>query len=208
MNNFDGQTWVAFSDLSGLKKMYSKSHKKAAKALSKFYSSVYNLQQSKVVINAIVVSDCAVFWIDKQDCKNELSVLLDKVKQLHQKMLPDYLLRTTIAYGHFKYQQRIEMPTIRKNMIIGGAYLDAFMKNDKIEHGAIVIVELPSKMEMKDIINDDYVTKKIQGKFYEYFWMLNNKSEIKEFVKRRKEIQENIFENLKKLYINKIKNSD
>lgn len=50
MNNFDGQTWVAFSDLSGLKAMYIKDVDQAATALDKFYNTAYGLQENDELI--------------------------------------------------------------------------------------------------------------------------------------------------------------
>lgn len=205
MNNFDGQTWVAFSDLSGLKALYEEDRDKAAIALDKFYNSVYELQRETNSVNSIVVSDCAIFWIDEIDCTDKLEVLLDKMKRLHQQMLPDYLVRSTIAYGHFKYQDRLEMPRIHKNMIIGGAYLDAYANNDKINHGDIVIVKLPDGISynnfqitgtLKELIRKDSPVKD----FHEYFWQLQNKRQISSFMEKRKEIHYAIFREIKELY--------
>lgn len=205
MNDFDGKTWVAFSDLCGLKALYEKNPGDAAEALDKFYNAVYDVQEEQNPINAIVVSDCAIFWIDIRNCVNELGTILGHLKELHRKMLPDYLLRTTIAYGHFKYQQRLEISTIRKNMIIGLAYLDAYANNDKIDHGAIVVVKLPEGTifrslqlvtEYKSIIKADYPKKG----FCEYFWSVQNSRQIKTFIQEREEVNIATFSKLKELY--------
>jgi len=205
MHNFDGQTWVAFSDLCGLKTMYEKDSEKAAQALDKFYNKVYELQHNNDSINSIVVSDCCVFWIDRPECINGLSILLEIVKRLHQQMLPDYLIRTTIAYGHFKYEGRLEMPRIRKNMIVGGAYLDAYANNDKIELGAIVIVKLPKGINYNNLLLGKEYKNVIKANspkngFYEYCWSLRNKNQIRVFLDRRKEIQSGVFQKLRELY--------
>ncbi len=206
MNNFDGQTWVAFSDLCGLKAMYEKDIEKAAQALNKFYNIVYDLQQFNNSINSIVVSDCSVLWLDRPNCTDELSILLERVKELHQQMLPEYLIRTTIAYGHFKYQGRLEMPRIRKNMIVGGAYLDAYANNDKVDLGAIVIVRLPDGSnynnlrvgnEYKNVIKANFP----KNGFYEYCWSLREKNQIKDFLDKRKKIENSVFQKLKELYL-------
>ena len=205
MNDFDGQTWVAFSDLCGLKAMYEEDAEKAAQALNKFYNTVYDLQYSNNSINSIVVSDCSVCWIDRPDCTAGLSMLLEKLKSLHQRMLPDHLIRTTIAYGHFKYEGRLEMPQIQKNMIIGGAYLDAYANNDKIEHGSIVIVKLPEGTDYGNLRMESEYKNMLKGNcpvegFCEYFWSLSNKQNIERFLYKRKEINNSVFQNLKKLY--------
>ena len=205
MNSFNGQTWVAYSDLCGLKAMYASAPEEAVKALDKFYNTVYELQRDKNSVNYIVVSDCAIFWIDKPDCIKDLSIVLKESKELYQKMLPDYLVRTTIAYGHFKYENRIEMPCIRKELIVGAAYLDAYANNDKIATGAIAIVKLHGNTPLENIsIDDDYkqLIKEHSPKksFYEYYWSLQNESQIGSFVNKRKEIQNTIFQKLKELY--------
>lgn len=203
MNNFDGKTWAAFSDLSGLKALYEKKPEDAAKALDKFYNTIYDMQEEQNPINAIVVSDCAIFWIDRKNCVGELGTLLEHLKRLYRRMLPDYLLRTTIAYGHFKYQQRLEMPRIRKNMIIGGAYLDAYVNNERIDHGAIVIVKLPEGTSYRDLhfVNKPMIKANCPKKgFYEYFWAVENHRQIKNFIKEREEANIATFSKLKELY--------
>ncbi len=203
MNNFDGKTWAAFSDLSGLKALYEKKPEDAAKALDKFYNTIYDMQEEQNPINAIVVSDCAIFWIDRKNCVGELGILLGQLNELHRRMLPDYLLRTTIAYGHFKYQQRLEMPRIRKNMIIGGAYLDAYANNERIYHGAIVIVKLPEGTNYRNLhlANRPMIKANCPKKgFYEYFWAIENHRQIKTFIQEREEANIATFSKLKELY--------
>jgi len=203
MNNFDGKTWVAFSDLSGLKALYEKKPEYAAKALDKFYNTIYQMQAERNDINAIVVSDCAIFWIDIKDCIDKLDNILIHLKELHKLMLPDYLLRTTIAYGNFKYQQRLEMPRIRKNMIIGGAYLDSYANNDKIDHGAVVIVKLPERTIYRDLtfVSKTMIKANYPKKgFYEYFWAVEDSRQIRAFINEREKAKEATFSKLKDLY--------
>ena len=69
-----------------------------------------------------------------------LESLLNVVKIINNKMLEsDYMLTTSIAYGEFKYQERIEFPGIGKHPIYGNAYVQAFLDNasglPKIEPG-------------------------------------------------------------------------
>lgn len=203
MNDFDGKTWVAFSDLSGLKALYEKKPEDAANALNKFYNTVFEIQEERNPINAIVVSDCAIFWIDIVGCVGQLGTLLGQLNKLHRRMLPDYLLRTTIAYGHFTYQQRLEISTIRKNMIIGLAYLEAYANNDKVDHGAIVIVRLPEGTSHRDLhcVNKPMIKANCPKKgFYEYFWAIENPRQIKTFIQEREEANIATFSKLKELY--------
>lgn len=138
--DFDRNTWVSFSDLCGTKSMYRKSPDRAAAALSTFYNAVYETHGGSTDIAGLAVSDSAVFWVTTTG-PGGLQLLLEHLKALHQSMVGDrYLVRSTVAYGHFKYQRRIEFPQLRKDMIIGGAYMQAFAANDKIREGAIVVL--------------------------------------------------------------------
>lgn len=205
MNNIDGKTWVAFSDLCGLKAMYAKEPDRAAEAINKFYNVAYELHSENDIIHSLVVSDCAIFWIDRPNCIDDLEMLLERLKGFHLKMLPDYLLRSSIAYGHFKYQQRLEMPTIRKNMIIGGAYLEAYANNDKIDHGAIVIVKLPEGLNYGGLQISNSYKRLLKANcpskgFYEYWWSIEKPRQIKDFIKSRDEANNATFTKLKELY--------
>lgn len=205
MNDFDAPTWVAFSDLSGLKAMYAKDPVQATEALNTFYNTVYELQDTNNPINSIVVSDCAVFWIDRDNCVADLGTLLAHLKTLHKRLLPEYLLRTSIAYGHFKYEQRLEMPRIRKDMIIGAAYLDAYANNGRIEHGAIVVVKLPTgvtrqNLHLPDATKNLLRQHRLTKSFYEYFWSVLAPAGIKDFLIRREQANEATFSQLKQLY--------
>ena len=205
MNDFDGQTWVAFCDLCGLKAMYAKEPNQAANALNKFYNVAYDLHHENDTINSLVVSDCAIFWIDRPDCIDDLGIIIRRLKEFHSNMLPDYLLRSTIAYGHFKYQQRLEMPTIRKNMIVGGAYLEAYANNDKIDHGAIVIVKLPEGLNYRSLQISEGHKMLLKANYpsrglYEYFWSIENSRQIKDFIMNREKANNATFSKLKELY--------
>lgn len=143
IENFSGDTWVAFSDLCGTKAMYAERPAKAAEALDRFYNTVYAVHEQRQGISCLAVSDCAIFWVH-EDPVTALDRLLDVVKRLHQEMArAGYLVSTSIAWGAFKYQQRLELPHLRKDMVGGGAYLEAFGKNDRLIPGAVGIVTCP-----------------------------------------------------------------
>ena len=146
IENFDGETWVAFSDLCGTKAMYAERPQKAGNALDRFYNTVYDVQlQAYHGVTCLAVSDCAIFWVHEHP-RNGLDRLLSILKELHQRMSREgYLVSTSIAWGAFKYQQRLELSNLGKNMMAGGAYLEAFGKNDKLIPGAIGIVNHPGQ---------------------------------------------------------------
>jgi len=202
--NFEGETWVAFSDLCGTKAMYKENPDKAAEALDHFYNTVYVVQQVQNEISALVVSDCAIFWVhdaaEHRAMFQMLPTLLKQLKWLHRQMIEhNYLVRTTIAYGHFRYEQRIELPRLRKDMIIGGAYLDAYAANDKVTPGGIVILRPPTQgeddtprpretLDVQRAAGDfaGYLRARRRQKQWEFVWWINTESDVDSALQSRK----------------------
>jgi len=201
LQDFDGQTWVAFSDLCGTKAMYRKNPKKAAKALHEFYNAVYRVQQQRQQVSALAVSDCAIFWahggpragIDGADaCHDALSVLLERLKRLHRRMVDHgYLLRTTVAYGHFRYERRLEIPRLRKGMIVGGAYLDAYAANGRIRKGAIFVLPPADDADWPSCARgcSPFLCGRRRAKKWEFVWWVTRSNQVAEARRRVKEAE-------------------
>jgi hypothetical protein len=186
---FDGETWVAFTDLCGTKVMYNENPEVAAKALDTFYNTVFDIHQETNGICTIAVSDCAIFWLNEGvNQQTNLHTLLNSLKALHRRMIDkSYLLRTTVAYGNFKYQQRLEIAAIRKDMFVGSAYLDAYANNDKIQPGQIGIVKSAHCTDIKLCAGDLHglVFKIRNSGFWEYFWSVNDARQIQRLKEQR-----------------------
>jgi hypothetical protein len=223
LENFDGQTWVAYSDLCGTKAMYNINRNMAGQALDKFYTTVNSIQErllrvGQYGVSVLVVSDCAIFWIHRNGEHNRevtidpksLGILLENLKQLHCDMIAsEYMLRSTIAYGYFKYEQRLEFRHTRKDMIFGGAYLDSFAQNDKIPLGSIFLVKTQDQFKKSDL-GTDYSVRIYKNKqlgFKEYIWWVENKRDIKSTIKDRDDIHNDRYKALINLYKGNI-NSD
>ncbi len=210
INNFEGDTFVAFLDIAGFK-MLKKD--KAWRALDKLYESGYDILKRQnrsngcrgVGVEGIFISDCGILFVrnNPRDDKNHrpevlLEVLLKAIKVINQEMLKsNFMLTTSVAYGSFKYQERIEFLGIEKNPICGDAYVSAFLDNERwsprIKPGQCRIVKenLPKYItraidraikESKD--NETFrMIRKRDGdnKHYYYYWMVNNHSEIERF---------------------------
>ena len=92
---------------------------------------------------------------------------------------------TSIAYGQFSYQNRIEFDGISKQPIYGNAYVSAFLDNEngtpKLEPGQCRVV-------LNNQENEDYNIPllKIAKKHYYYYWMVENENEIENFEKNYK----------------------
>ncbi|RLI98875.1 MAG: hypothetical protein DRP08_07735 [Candidatus Aenigmatarchaeota archaeon] len=187
ISNFDGETFVAFVDISGFKRLM-KDENRALKALDKLYQYGYevikkNRQSTGPSVEGFFVSDSGILFIrnclDKIEC---LKVLLIAVRELNKRMLNHgFKLTTSIAYGHFKYQERIEFKGIEKNLIYGNAYVSAFLDNEggkpKIQPGQCRIVKKNLPKEIIKFIenNDDEISRMIRKRkndnnHYYFYW--------------------------------------
>ena len=205
IGNFDGNTFVAFLDISGFKQLM-KNEKRAWKALNKLYRSGYDVikendRQNNIRVEGLFVSDSGILFVHKRNCEDTeecLKTLLKVIKEINKKMLEyDFMLTTSIAYGRFKYQERIEFEGIEKNPIYGNAYVSAFLDNEngkpEIQPGQCRIVKknLPQHLvqfiERKTKHGDEIIRmirrrNKDNNHFY-FYWMVKEPSEIEEFEK-------------------------
>lgn len=187
INNFSGRAYVAFSDLNGFKEMM-RSHERAAKALDKFYKTVYSLKTKPEHsgVQTLAVSDCAISFIGKTNRSDALLLLLGFLKELHSEMIKaDYLVTSSVASGQFSYHERIELSGLEKNMLYGDAYLKAYLNNRKCPEGSIVIIcegherddmlqsTKPHRAFLKDCRRD------IRG--LQYYWAVSSPAEIDNF---------------------------
>jgi hypothetical protein len=138
MRPFNGETFVAFIDISGFKAMMADGER-GALALEAFYSVGYRVlgqqhqNQNQIVVDGIFVSDCGILFVHnaEEPPLARLNALCSIVKQIHKQVYKKAVqLTTSIAWGEFTYTERIEFPGIGKNLIYGNAYMDAFADND------------------------------------------------------------------------------
>lgn len=186
-DGFEGETFVAFLDISGFKQLMKE--ERARNALNSFYNAGYNNTNQE--IGGIFVSDCGIlFWggdlrsSSIEEKREALDTLLYSIKNINCEMCQqDFILTTSIAYGNFSFQKRNETEYIRKNPIYGEAYLNSFLDNEygipKIQPGQCRIVkgDIPNKVLklrlLKPRISSD--------KHYYYYWMINNEDDIDKF---------------------------
>ena len=201
INNYDGDTFVAFLDISGFKELM-KNEEKALEALDQLYQYGYEIlrsQNSECKVEGIFISDSGVLFVrrNNQNTPNIsecLKSLLMMTKRINQKMVEkDFMLTASIAYGKFKYQERIEFEGIEKNPIYGNAYVSAFLDNEngkpKIQPGQCRIIKenLPNDITstIEESQNNEIFSriKEREGdnKHYYYYWMVNNPDEIERF---------------------------
>jgi len=202
---FTGETFVAYLDISGFKE-YMKKHI-AINSLEDLNQIGYEVitdynKSSNVKISGIFISDCGILFTRfSGGWEIGLLPLLESIKKINIKMLEkDHLTTCSIAYGMFSYQKRDSSTEVRKNPIIGEAYLTAYQDHEngtpKINPGdcRIIIRGAPftQNRRISDAINEDervYLRdlesrnnalladlglKKEGRSHYYYYWMLHD----------------------------------
>lgn len=193
--DFDGNTFVAFLDISGFKELMK--GKKAFFALDRFYQYGYDaLLNKRRTVYGLFVSDCGILFARESNNRiGCLISLLEVIKEINQRMIEhEFMLTTSVAYGHFRYQNRIEFEGVEKNAIYGNAYVSAFLDNEsgnpKIQPGQCRIVRdnLPGDINVE--INQPHGLFRFMNKrgrdkkHYYYYWNVENPDYITEFEKK------------------------
>ncbi len=209
--DFNSKTYVAFSDLCGFKQMMNENRKKAVKALDCLYESVYDIQNDRARllrthVDAIAVSDCIVSWATDE----QLDTIVAFLRWFHSRMIKDgYLLRTTIAYDAFCYQRRLQLRNLQKAYIEGGAYISAYLGNDKAEPGMIILLDPDSNhnSNVPCIPKPNGFKWKLckKTKNWEYFWSAHHKVDISKIKKERTKAKELEFDRLTEIYQGRLK---
>jgi hypothetical protein len=190
ISNYEGKTFVAFLDISGFKELMRR--ERAFEALDCLYNAGYRTlrNQNGNRVEGIFISDCGVLFVrnnqDRLNQADDLHSILEVIRRINEIMIRnDFMLTTSIAYGNFKYQERIEFEGMEKNLIVGNAYLEAFLDNEngnpKIQPGQCRLIET----NLQDILNDERfraVCKRSgNDKHYYYYWMVSTSHEIGRF---------------------------
>lgn len=204
LESYEGETFVAFIDISGFKDLM-RNEIEAWVALDRLYNTGYlvlgdqrgAINQNKV--EGLFVSDSGVLFVrrnnqDMLNAQGSLRSILSVVKRINERMIEyNFMLTTSIAYGRFKYQERIEFEGIGKNPIYGYAYVSAFLDNEngkpKIQPGQCRIIkqnlpEILSHAIGNNITDEIFGLIKERGgdnQHYYFYWMVNNPREIDEF---------------------------
>jgi len=231
IKNYEGNTFVAFLDISGFKELM-RNEKEALKALDKLYQYGYEIlkdQSNECRVEGIFVSDSGMLFVRRNNQilgnnSESLRSLLIKIKMINERMIEsDFMLTTSIAYGKFKYKEKIEFEGMEKNQIYGYAYLSAFLDNEKgkpkIQPGQCRIVSKNLPDDVKAAIDnidkrndlDEEVFKMIKkinkDDHYYYYWMAKNKDDIERIKNAYKSAQDTLkdaYKSAEKLAYSKI----
>jgi hypothetical protein len=186
VQDFNGETFVAFMDISGFKEMMKDEHQ-AVKALGTLYQTGFDVLRDNNDINGFFISDCGILFIRNTTGNfiEQLNSLLNIIERINRRLLTnDIMLTTSIAYGSFTYHQRIEFTGIEKNPIYGNAYVTAFLDNEKrkpkIQPGECRIL---LSEQLKDRIEQFERIEKLKrkGNYCYFYWMVNHEEEINNF---------------------------
>lgn len=206
VEDFEGNTFVAFLDISGFKELM-KNEETALKALDRLYTSGYNALSNQNDtdnnrIEGFFMSDCGILFIRNLNFNliAGFCSLLEVIKQINHAMLnSDFMLITSIAYGQFKYRNRIEFLGIDKNPIYGNAYISAYLDtervNRRIQPGQCRIVRenLPENILSaieQSLPNNPFnliKTRENDRLHYYFYWMVNDSVQIERFEKNYKD---------------------
>lgn len=187
IQDFNGETFVAFSDISGFKELM-KEDKRAVKAIDHLYSNGYQVLQNNQNINGLFVSDCGILFVRNagdNERRQKLQCLLNALEDLNKRLLHhDIMLTTSIAFGRFSYHQRIEFEGIEKNPVYGHAYATAFLDHEvgkpKIQPGHCRIV----KKGLQNIDLNDFQRLKERSSHWYFYWMVSTQEGINKFEKQ------------------------
>src|SRR5262249_28225957 len=197
LEDYDGETFVAFVDISGFREMM-RDRAKAALALDKFYQAGYDILKDQPAIpkvDGLFVSDCGIHFVRSNDSASAdgLNAMLRVVEALNRRLLDaSVMLTTSVAYGPFTYEQRLEFRGIEKNPMFGNAYLDAYLDNEggrpKIQPGQCRVVcrGLPNQLDATG--GDPRLAVKCGDHRY-FYWMVAAPTEIEAFNRRYADTQ-------------------
>lgn len=180
--DYEGETFVAFADISGFKEMM-RQNAKAVKALDEFYTVGYRILENNRRVHGLFISDCAVLFVHNHDsAQQQLLPMLDAVEQMNRGLLQhEIMLTTSIARGLFSYHQRLEFSGIEKNPVYGNGYVAAFLDNEsgqpRIQPGQCRIL----KRGLENIDAAQFTRLKDSGKHLDFYWMVTGPIQIPMF---------------------------
>ncbi len=187
INNFHGQTFVAFLDISGFKELMRKDSD-ALEALRRLYQAGYDVLSEQNGVEGFFVSDSGILFVRTGNNQERFKKILGAVKSINKKMLQrGYMLTTSIAFGGFDYEGKLEFEGIEKNPIYGNAYVKVFLDNEKgqprIQPGQcrVVTENLPAEIDLE---HNDFRFLRQKGndtKHLYLYWSVQNVADIEDF---------------------------
>lgn len=194
LNDFHGDTFVAFMDISGFRTLM-RSRERALTALHHFYQDGFGILRDQyerpVHVEGLLISDCAVLFVPSPSSVDrlvKLRALLQIIEAMNRQMLRhDLMLMTSVAYGSFDYTPRNEFLGIEKNLVHGAPYVEAYLDQSsgkpKLEPGQCRLLHHDNAAALR-FPNGDPVFSRIKQastKQSYFYWMCDNADEITDF---------------------------
>lgn len=196
---YAGDTFVAFMDISGFSNMMSDGDR-AWHVLNRFYSAGFGVlrqqtQLDRAHVEGFFISDSGILFVRATDTEaktGSLTQLLGAVREMNVEMAKvDAMLTSSIAWGYFSYDERLQFAGIEKQALYGNAYVAAVLDNMKeapaIQPGQCRIVRRHLPNDVVDAIERhtaglELVCKRgdDRDRFYHY-WMLNSANDVAAF---------------------------
>ncbi len=143
--------YVAFLDVLGFKdKLKKLSQNDAKNYIGDFSSTIYSLFQNiNNKINGYIVSDSVILYsndVASESLKGLVTLVIDICKEEFTQN--GILIRGAISKGEFDKMPAIELPKLQKQLIVGQAYVDAYLLEDSMKSIGISL----SKEVYQDIV--------------------------------------------------------
>lgn len=137
--------YVAFLDILGFKDRLKKmSQVEAGEYIASFSSLVYSefSMSKRNLVNGYIVSDSIILYTNSNGEK-ELIELINLVDSICKKEFAEkgILIRGAISKGDFDKLPAEELPHLQKELIVGQAYVDAYLMEGSVKTLGIVLSE-------------------------------------------------------------------
>lgn len=143
MEGFDVSKYVAFLDILGFKEKLKKLSQEDAKSfIERFSTTAFNQWKNinPSLVEGYIVSDSFILYTHDTSVQSVFQ-LLQLVKRICQREFTEngILIRGAIAKGEFDRIEAREIPSLRKGLIVGQAYVDAYLMEGSIKTAGIAL---------------------------------------------------------------------
>lgn len=137
--------YVAFLDILGFKaRLKELGQTESERYISRFSSTVYSVfcDANKRLIEGFIVSDSIVLNT-KDTSKESLKELINVIDEICKREFSSnsILIRGAIAKGYFESMPAVGLSNLRKELIVGQAYVDAYKLESTIKTTGIILAQ-------------------------------------------------------------------
>lgn len=154
--------YVAFLDILGFKnKLGNITQNEAKQYIMQFSSVIYSVFQGVNNINGYIVSDSVILYTDNTEGVSliELMKVVEKICKTEFSS-NGIIIRGAISKGKFDNVPAIELNNLQKQLIVGEAYVDAYLLESSIKTIGINL----SQQVYEDLRNYNYAINTIEEK--------------------------------------------